>query len=999
MAHLLRGKQAGIQNDLSVGLAPDLFVLDEINRFGINSQISQIAYDPVQSLLAVGTNDTQFGSGQIYVFGRKRINVILPLPRRASVRILQFCADKILCLDSKNDLSIFSLDTKEILASYSPPAKITALHSDPTLDYVLLGSQTGDILAYDLDRESLAPFKISNLWKEQNPRARPSPILTLSFHPRDIGTLLIGYGDGAVIYSFKQNKALRFFQYQLPRGAPGGDSDPSALHIARNPALTQAVWHPTGTFILTGHEDSSIVFWDPKDGRSIMARTLQDTNVDRPGTGTTSLGTNPGTFALKAPLFRIAWCANQDPDDTGILIAGGAPTTLPTKGLTFFELGRTPIYATSSWQVLSDHFESPKRQRILPTPPNAEVVDFCLIPRSSPHFAGAHDPIAILALLSSGEVITLSFPSGLPISPTNQLHLSMTFVHPFVTHASLAPVERTRWLGMTEKRAQGPLILKGGAEAKHPLKRFETRNIIQTAHADGTVRLWDAGHGDEIENESLLQVDVARAAGRSDGADVTLISLAGATGELAAGLKTGELIIFRWGHNKNAGKEAPLALSHTPHVLTNITERKDPSLTEGLLPFTLLDVQDGPVSALKLSDVGFVAAGYQGGTFVIVDLRGPTIMYNVSIQDLAKQDKRGSFRRNSGQSATKPEWPTAVEFSVMTLDGDDYSSILVHVGTNLGRLATFKLLPDPTGRYTVQLAGSLSLDNRVIRIAPLTAETGRPAYASQTAVSNLRHGVKVNGVLMVVTQSGVRLFKPASHKGAHKTWDEFLCDSAAVVRYEEVGYALLGLYGDGWARAYSIPGLKEIGTVKVGNILDVRRFSEAIITSSGEILGWKGPAEMALINVFGPGLNLNRSKDILLNPELLTPPRPTITNLQWISGTQHITPSDMDILIGGPDRPPSKRMIMQARADEQQRRAEGRTAGSGSNLAVSGQDEGYWAYMQRQLNERTEKLGIMGDSMDKLESNSAGWADEVGKFVQNQKRNMVMGAMKSKFGF
>jgi syntaxin-binding protein 5 len=30
MAHLLRGKQAGISNDLSQGLGPDLFVLDHV---------------------------------------------------------------------------------------------------------------------------------------------------------------------------------------------------------------------------------------------------------------------------------------------------------------------------------------------------------------------------------------------------------------------------------------------------------------------------------------------------------------------------------------------------------------------------------------------------------------------------------------------------------------------------------------------------------------------------------------------------------------------------------------------------------------------------------------------------------------------------------------------------------------------------------------------------------------------------------------------------------
>jgi hypothetical protein len=192
----------------------------------------------------------------------------------------------------------------------------------------------------------------------------------------------------------------------------------------------------------------------------------------------------------------------------------------------------------------------------------------------------------------------------------------------------------------------------------------------------------------------------------------------------------------------------------------------------------------------------------------------------------------------------------------MALEGDDYSSILLHVGTNLGHLATFKLLPEPSGGYSASFVGACSLDDRIISICPIHAESGRAAYASQAVVAGLREGRKINGVLVAVTASGARIFKPATHKGAHKTWDEFLCDSATVVRYEDFGYALLGLYGDGCARAYSIPALKEIGSVKVDHVLDIRRFSEAVITSTGDIFGWKGPAELALINVFGVGLKL-----------------------------------------------------------------------------------------------------------------------------------------------
>lgn len=538
----------------------------------------------------------------------------------------------------------------------------------PTTRVRLIG--VGDIVAYDLDRDAPAPFRIQNLWRERSPRARSLPVVAMALHPRDIGTLLIGYSEGAVIFSFKQNKPVKYFQYELPSGAPGGDSDPTSVNSVRRPRITQALWHPTGTFVMTGHEDSSLVIWDPKDGRVVMARTLQDTNVDRPGAGSGSYGTTPGTFSLKEPLFKIAWCSKQNADDTGILVAGGAPTTSPTKGLTFLDLGPTPNYSTSSWQILSDYLARPKQHHVLHTPPKAEVVDFCLIPRMSPHYAGSHDPMALLALLSSGEVVTLSFPSGRPISPTNQLHVSLSYVHPFVNRIALASIDRTRWLGMTENRSHGPPMMTGGAEATHSLKRYESRNIVQTAHADGTIRLWDAGHGDEIENEDVLQVDIARALGRLENIEVMAVSMSGATGELALGLKTGEMLVFRWDKNRNFGRDVPRTGGESFGGMVNIKDYADPALKEGLLPFTMLQGQHGSVTTVKMSDVGFVGVGFEGGNIAVIDLRGPAIIYNSALSDLAKHNKRGSQRRSDSHQFGKPEWPTVLEFGVMTLDGD-----------------------------------------------------------------------------------------------------------------------------------------------------------------------------------------------------------------------------------------------------------------------------------------------------------------------------------------
>ena len=120
-----------------------LLTCPQFARYGINSQISAIAYDPVQSLVAVGTSDTQFGSGQIYVFGQRRVSVVFSLPRKASAKFLQFCADKLVSVDSKSEICVFSLETRQTLFSYAPPNHVSALLTDPSLDYAFIGLQNG----------------------------------------------------------------------------------------------------------------------------------------------------------------------------------------------------------------------------------------------------------------------------------------------------------------------------------------------------------------------------------------------------------------------------------------------------------------------------------------------------------------------------------------------------------------------------------------------------------------------------------------------------------------------------------------------------------------------------------------------------------------------------------------------------------------------------------------------------------------------------------------
>lgn len=243
-----------------------------------------------------------------------------------------------------------------------------------------------------------------------------------------------------------------------------------------------------------------------------------------------------------------------------------------------------------------------------------------------------------------------------------------------------------------------------------------------------------------------------------------------------------------------------------------------------------------------------------------------------------------------------------------------------------------------------------------------------------------------------MTEKEIRIFKPASSKGASKEFGDILCDAASVAELELQGFAVVGVFGDRTARAFSIPGLRDIGKADLP-MIDPSRSTNMTVTQTGDVFAWTGPSEMAVLHVWGAGQPLKQSPDILINPKLECPPRPTISNLQWISGTQYVSPLDLDVLVGGPDRPPSQRMLAAAASEKRAAAA----ANHGSPSSGSRSQEGWGEYLTRQLNERTEKLNIMGDSMENLQDQSQGWADDVNKFVNKQKRNMVVGSLKSKF--
>ncbi|TGJ71006.1 hypothetical protein EYR41_003011 [Orbilia oligospora] len=1047
----LRRKSEGEIN-LSGNISNDDLALDDVKRYGFEGKPSALAYDPVQSLIAVGTNETDASPGSIYIFGRSRVSIRYNLPRKTSVKYLRLHDDRLFVIDSKHELHHFNISTHALVCSWSPPGAVSAICTDPASDFIFLGLQNGEIVVFDVDGDIAAPFKIPNLWREHSPKAVALPVVSIAMHPRDLGTLLISYLEGALLFSLKQNKATFTMKFELKPGAPGSDLDAATIKTLRKPKLSNAIFNPSGTTVLTTYEDGCIAFWSTTDGRLLTARTLQDFDVHLPAPIMAGFGGGPAlgaAFTLREPFHKVAWCCSNNIDDTCLLVSGGNNVGMAAKGLTLIEFGVAPNNITSSWKQITEHLGNPKRQRFLPVPHNIDVVDFCMLPKTSPYHAGSHDPSAVMVLFTNGDIATLRYPDGEYLSPASMMHPSMAMVHPKPFSMEVTPISREKWLGMVAIRDKPADYFKGGADAKRMTRRYQDRSIACTIHKDATVRVWDLGHNDDIENPDALELDVGVVVGKPGSVKVSAVSASQATGEMAVGLESGEVVIYRWGRNKSykGNLQSPtspaVGMTSSPFgQLRDIASQADPTLKEGLLPLYLMDAGSGAVKTTAVSDVGFVAIGYDSGTLTVIDLRGPTVIYSIvistvtkdvnrikevakaaakrsSLTSIAKDIKRGSvavasfskelpsqakrtsfpgFRKSGSLSSSsssikeekekedKTEYVTTMAFSVMTVGEDEFSSICLHVGTNLKNVMTFKILPDGS-RFTVSCAGGHPIDNPPLTLIPINSETGASARATPDAVAGLRQGQFVNGFIICVTSNQARIIIPPEDKENHKSWDEMTCVQAGVAELPDKGIVLVCVYTTGKVRVFSIPALKEIGVFDLPAVVDRTKLSNCRITREGFISAWTSHVEFGLFYLWGTGKQLHtQPKDILYNPDIAVPARPTISGLQWISGTQHISADDFDILIGGPDRPPSQKQI----------KAQQKTNGGDKSPAATNGNS-VFGNMANAFNARTQNLQNFQDNMQNLENTTAEFAKATSKFIESQKRKAVLGGAKSLF--
>ncbi|KAF9936575.1 hypothetical protein BGZ67_002206 [Mortierella alpina] len=459
--------------DLSAHLDLEALSFCETRRYGLPALVSAIAVDPVQGLLASGTF-----KGAIAVTGAPEVTCYLELEEAVSVKMLAFQpgAPVLIVIDAKNAITIFDLIKKHRLFVRNARNIVTCMELLSGSNWLFHGLRDGTVDVFDVYRGQAVPYRIPNIIPEGQ---KHSLVVSIKTHPKDNNQLLIAYNTGIALWNLKTKAVIHTYIYEIPPGAMGGlvaSEGMFGVNESRYPHVTVIAWRPDGLGFVSGYDDGCFVFWDVRQERPLLARTIHEVQVNVPGIRPVF----ERTTSQFVPIYQLSWCLHSNLEDTTLIVAGGT-SSVDMYGLHLFDYPAKADY------------RSPRRHQTLAM--ESDILDFVVLPRNSPWYNGALDPVSILVLTNRGGVRSFAFnpphtvqaiPSCLSMVEPRMILSKVYGQLPVEMYDRLVHGHESRGSHSTSTR----IPLRGLQLASVDEARL-CRDILVTAHTDCSIRFWE----------------------------------------------------------------------------------------------------------------------------------------------------------------------------------------------------------------------------------------------------------------------------------------------------------------------------------------------------------------------------------------------------------------------------------------------------------------------------------------------------------------------------
>ncbi|XP_070972379.1 syntaxin-binding protein 5-like isoform X2 [Oncorhynchus clarkii lewisi] len=433
------------QNDvIQETLQSEHFQLCKTVRHGFPYQPSSMAFDPVQKILAVGTQ-----SGAVRLFGRAGVECYCQHESGAAVIQLQFLVNEGALVSALADDSVHLWNLRQKQPAILHTLKfnrerITFCHLPFQSKWLYIGTEKGNIHIVNVESFTLSGYVI--MWNkaiELSSKSHPGPVVHISDNPMDEGKILIGFECGTVVlWDLKCKKADYRYSYD------------EAIH--------SVAWHHEGKQFTCSHSDGTLTTWN-------VRVPAKPTIIITPHGKQPKDGKKPEPCK---PILKVEYKTTRA-GDAFVVMSGGLS----------YDTGCRRACLTVM------HGKSTALLEM-----NYPIVDFLTL-CETPYPNDFQDPYAVVVLLEKDLVVIDLRQIGYPIfeNPYSlSIHKSPVTCVEYFADCPPELIPALYSVGSWQKRpgySKKEWPISGGNWGQGTLSYPE---IIVTGHADGSIKFWDA---------------------------------------------------------------------------------------------------------------------------------------------------------------------------------------------------------------------------------------------------------------------------------------------------------------------------------------------------------------------------------------------------------------------------------------------------------------------------------------------------------------------------
>ncbi|XP_011035923.1 PREDICTED: uncharacterized protein LOC105133574 isoform X2 [Populus euphratica] len=635
---------AEVQDNVSKGVLTPKDINPRIAlHYGIPSTASILAFDHIQSLLAIGTLD-----GRIKVIGGNNIEGLLVSPKQLPFKYLEFLQNQgfLVSVSNENEIQVWDLEQRQIASSLQLESNITAFSVISCSSYMYVGDEYGMVyvLKYDAEEVKLVPMPYhvpADVAADASGMSSPKnrSVVGVLPQPSSQGNkVLIAYEDGLIIIwsvsedkvvLVKGNKDLELkckITTDSHKDTRPELSDDISDYQPLEKEIAALCWASTdGSVLAVGYVDGDILLWNLSSTTS-----AKDMHAEKSSNDVVKLLLSTGDRRL--PVIVLHWSAHRSHNDChGCLFVYGGDAIGSEEALTILSL---------DW---SSGIESLKCTRRVDLTLNGSFADMVLLPSS-----GVMGTSSTMILTNPGQ-LNLYNDAGLSSSislvekrnyvSSMQYPMVIPTIEPQLTLAKLGLVFRdgkfskalseeisSRKLQATHCPRSTNWPLTGGVPSQlHDAEKYQVERLYIAGYKDGTVKIWDATYptfaliyvlGPEVKGINVADADA--------NASVSALEFCSDTLSLAIGNERGMVRLYK------------LVRSADEMTLKFVTGTEK----EGIALFYTLDQGDGPqctavfsflsspIYALQFANFGTrLAVGFHCAQVALLDTSTSSVLF------------------------------------------------------------------------------------------------------------------------------------------------------------------------------------------------------------------------------------------------------------------------------------------------------------------------------------------------------------------------------------